>query len=93
MVRQSDVLFVEVYSKLWGDAACYKSTLQRVYFDKMDQCKFGLADTEDISELAEFRDQAIPHFLIYRYGRRVETIAGVAGPTIEKAIETAIHSG
>jgi len=89
MVRQSDVLLVEVYSKMWGEASCYKQTLQRIYFAKSDQCKFGLAASEDIGELREFEEQALPHFLLYRHGRRIQTILGIKGPEIERAIENA----
>jgi hypothetical protein len=31
---------LEVYSRLWGPAECFKPQLQRLFFSKMDKCKF-----------------------------------------------------
>lgn len=61
-------------------------TLTRI---PMEDVKFCVAAADDIMSFSDMREVAKPTFLIYKNGRRIETIEGIDGPRIERIIQAA----
>merc|ERR1712046_512001 len=55
-----------------------------MYFAYMDKIKFCVVAAEDVSAFGDFQELALPHFLFFKDGKRVEIVNGCQGPKIEK---------
>merc|ERR1712224_31203 len=90
---KENIVFVEVYSNSWGRCECFKATIQKLYFQYMDVCKFHMCKIDDIKTLAaEGFDCVEPTYLIYMNGKRLKTIQGINGPEIEQSLKDAKES-
>ena len=61
------VAVIDVYDESWGPCEMIAGHLSNFYFDMGEQygIKFVRAQANKVPDLAEFKETAVPHFLVY----------------------------
>jgi hypothetical protein len=81
---------IDVYDESWGPCEMIAGHLSNFYFDMGEQygIKFVRAQANKVPDLAEFKETAVPHFLVYLDGQQLERIDGANIPKIKSCIVT-----
>merc|ERR1711865_730671 len=64
VLKEPGCFFLEIYSEKWGQCACFKGTVQKMFYEHMGWCKFYAAPVEKVKALIE-HDCVEPVFAVY----------------------------